>query len=206
MVAQLGIADADRANLAKVVSAYKATVLIGTSGQAGSFTEEVVRAMAANTDRPVILPMSNPTTICEGDPQSILKWTEGKALVATGSPFDPVDVDGSACRIGQANNVFVFPGIGLGAIISGASEITATMIAASSRALAETLSEDDIQAHSLMPEVSRLWDVCGHVALAVARQAIEDRVASNTDVDALAEQIAEYRWEPEYPEIVLTEV
>ena len=206
MVAELGLAEDEHASLAKVVSAYKATVLIGTSGQGGSFTEEIVKAMSANTEHPVILPMSNPTSISEGVPQDIYDWSNGKALIATGSPFDPVETSDGPRRIGQANNVFVFPGIGLGAIVSGATEITSTMIAASSRALAAALSEDEISNGCLMPEVSRLWEVCGDVALAVARQAIEDGVARFTRIDQLESKIAENRWEPKYPEIVTTDL
>ena len=205
MVAALGLGEGERARLDKVVGAYRATVLIGTSGQGGSFTEDTVRAMAANTEQPVILPMSNPTAICEGIPQDILDWTDGKALVATGSPFEPVETSGGLRRIGQANNVFVFPGIGLGAIVSGATEITSTMIAASSKALAETLSDDEVQGQCLMPEVSRLWEICGHVALAVARQAVKDGVAQNGSSDELESRIEEYRWIPEYPEIIANE-
>jgi malate dehydrogenase (oxaloacetate-decarboxylating) len=206
MLAQLELAEGERASLAEVVSAYKATVLIGTSGQGGSFTEEIVKAMSANTDHPVILPMSNPTSICEGIPQDIYDWSNGKALIATGSPFDPIETGDGPQRIGQANNVFVFPGIGLGAIVSGATEITSTMIAASSRALAAALSEDEISSGCLMPEVSRLWEVCGDVALAVARQAVEDGVARFTQIDQLESKIAENRWEPRYPEIVITDL
>ena len=206
MVAELELAEDEHASLAKVVSAYKATVLIGTSGQGGSFTEEIVKAMSANTEHPVILPMSNPTSISEGVPQDIYDWSNGKALIATGSPFDPIETSDGPRRIGQANNVFVFPGIGLGAIVSGATEITSTMIAASSRALAAALSEDEISNGCLMPEVSRLWEVCGDVALAVARQAIEDGVARFTQIDQLESKIAENRWEPKYPEIVTTDL
>ena len=206
MVAELGLAEDEHASLAKVVSAYKATVLIGTSGQGGSFTEEIVKAMSANTEHPVILPMSNPTSISEGVPQDIYDWSNGKALIATGSPFDPIETSDGPRRIGQANNVFVFPGIGLGAIVSGATEITSTMIAASSRALAAALSEDEISNGCLMPEVSRLWEVCGDVALLVARQAIEDGVARFTKIDQLESKIAENRWEPRYPEIVITDL
>ena len=206
MVAELELAEDEHASLAKVVSAYKATVLIGTSGQGGSFTEEIVKRMSANTEHPVILPMSNPTSISEGVPQDIYDWSNGKALIATGSPFDPIETSDGPRRVGQANNVFVFPGIGLGSIVSGATEITSTMIAASSRALAAALSEDEISNGCLMPEVSRLWEVCGDVALAVARQAIEDGVARFTQIDQLESKIAENRWEPKYPKIVTTDL
>lgn len=202
MAQALGLDDDDCRDLASVARAYRANVLIGTSGQGGSFTRDVVEAMAANAAHPLILPMSNPTSICEGQPADILEWSGGKALVATGSPFDPVTVDGVERRIGQANNVFVFPGIGLGAIVSGATEITSTMIAASSTALASALTDDDIAKRSLMPEVTRLWDVCGQVALAVATQAVEDGVAPAATTDELAENIGRVRWTPRYADYI----
>jgi len=199
---EIGLAVEDRGSLAKVVAAFKGNVLIGTSGQPGSFSEEVVRAIAAHAEHPVILPMSNPTDISEATPADILKWTDGKALVATGSPFDPVEINGEKRRIGQANNVFVFPGIGLGTIVSGATEITGAMIGASSTALANALRDETVAERCLMPRVSRLWEICGIVGLAVARQAIADGVATFTDVDALESRIEAYRWKPEYPEII----
>jgi malate dehydrogenase (oxaloacetate-decarboxylating) len=158
--------------------------------------------MAANAEQPVILPLSNPTDISEGKPADIMKWTGGRALVATGSPFDPVEIDGKLCRIGQANNVFIFPGVGLGSIVSGARLVTERMIGASSSALAKCLRDEELEQRCLMPKIDRLWEVCGTVGLAVARQAIEDGVATFTDVDALEQRIAEYRWEPRYPEII----
>ncbi|HSM30288.1 MAG TPA: NAD-dependent malic enzyme [Woeseiaceae bacterium] len=199
---EIGLASEDRRNLAQVVDAFKGNVLIGTSGQAGSFAEEVVRTAARHSRHPVILPMSNPTDISEATPADIMKWTDGSALVATGSPFDPVEVGGEKRRIGQANNVFVFPGIGLGTIVSGATEITGSMIGASSTALAHALEDDTIGERCLMPKVNRLWDICGAVGLAVAKQAIADGVATFTDVDALEQRVNEYRWKPEYPEIL----
>lgn len=190
-------------DLAEVVKAFKATVLIGTSGDPGSFSEEVIRAMAANTPDPMIMPMSNPTTKCEGRPIDIIKWTDGRALIATGSPFDPVEHDGEIHRIGQANNVFIFPGLGLGAIVSGATKVTDNMIGVSATALAETLTLGDLDHRCLMPDVSHLWDVCGHVGLAVARQAVEDGVATIENPDELEKVMEEYRWKPRYPEIIL---
>lgn len=199
---EIGLTGDDRRNLAKVVDAFKGNVLIGTSGQAGCFTEEVVRNAARHSEHPVIMPLSNPTDISEAKPADIMKWTEGSALVATGSPFDPVEVGGEMRRIGQANNVFVFPGIGLGAIVSGATEVTGSMIGASSTALAHALEESTIEERCLMPVVDSLWDICGIVGLAVAKQAVADGVATFTDVDALEERLSEYRWKPEYPEIL----
>ena len=199
---EIGLEGDDRRNLAKVVDAFKGNVLVGTSGQAGSFTEEVVRNAARHSDHPVIMPLSNPTDISEAKPVDIMKWTDGKALVATGSPFAPVDIGGEKRRIGQANNVFVFPGIGLGAIVSGATEITGSMIGASSTALAHALEESTIEERCLMPKVNELWNICGIVGLAVAKQAVNDGVATFTDVDALEERLNAYRWEPRYPEVL----
>jgi len=197
LVAELGLDEVSRKSLVDVIIAYKATALIGASGQGGSFDEKVVTAMAANIDQPTILPMSNPTSISEATPDDVLKWSKGKALIATGSPFEPVNLPTGTQTIGQANNVFVFPGIGLGTIISGAREITSNMIK-----LAESLNAEDVSERRLVPEISRLWEVCGNVAIAVARQAVRDGVASEDIDDAeLLRRVAATRWKPEYPRI-----
>ncbi len=201
-IAALGLTDDHRGNLARVVAAYKPNILIGTSGQANSFNEEVIREMAAGAARPVVLPMSNPTAISEAIPEDVLRWTAGKALVATGSPFDDVPMRGGMQRVGQANNVYIFPGLGLGTIVSGATEVTDGMIGAASKALADSLTDSELAEGALMPEVSRLWDVCGSVASAVFRRAIVDGVAPEIDEDEMATRIADYRWRPAYPEIV----
>ncbi|MDA0706871.1 MAG: NAD-dependent malic enzyme [Proteobacteria bacterium] len=203
MAAELGLDAAGRKDLQSVVSAYKATALVGTSGQGGSFTEATVRAMQANTAVPIILPMSNPTSISEAVPEDLLNWTNGKALVATGSPFAPVSTSDGVRRVGQANNVFVFPGIGLGTIVSGAREITSSMIAAAANALAESLTDEEIAAQLLVPDIGRLWQVCGEVGLAVALQAMDDGVATEDDIDALPARLDDYRWRPHYPQIVI---
>ena len=203
MLAELGLDASGRRELHAVVAAYRATTLIGTSGQGSSFTAATVRAMLAHTDAPIILPMSNPTSISEAVPEDLMQWTDGKALVATGSPFAAVTTATGLRRIGQANNVFVFPGIGLGTIITGATEITSSMIAAAANALAESLTADEIAAQVLVPDISRLWDVCGAVALAVAEQAIDDGVAAAKDRQTLLEHLASYRWRPNYPQIVI---
>ena len=122
--------------------------------------------------------------------------------MATGSPFDDVEMRGGSRRISQANNVFVFPGLGLGTIVSGASEVTDSMISASAKALANSLSDAELEGRCLMPEVTRLWEVCGDVALAVASQAISDGVAADCNDADLLQAMADYRWRPEYPEMV----
>ena len=202
MIAELGLSDLGRKCLADVVSAYRATALIGASGQGGAFDEVTVKAMAKNNDRPTILPMSNPTSISEAIPEDILKWSDGKALLATGSPFEPVQMPDYTRIIGQANNVFVFPGIGLGTIVSGASEITAGMISASATSLAASLDASDVRECRLAPEISRLWEVCGAVAVAVAQQAVRDGVAAEEFTDIQIQQrIEATRWKPQYPAI-----
>ena len=202
LAATLELNDEQRKVLQRVVGAYEPTVLIGASGQGGAFDEEAVRTMAAATKTPIILPMSNPTAISEATPESVLRWTEGRALVATGSPFDDVLMRGGVQRIGQANNVFIFPGIGLGTIVSGAREVTDAMISASAHSLANSLSEDELDSRSLMPEVSRLWDICGDVANSVGLQAIADGVADEISEDEYQQRINDYRWKPEYPEMI----
>ncbi|MCH8335578.1 MAG: NAD-dependent malic enzyme [Proteobacteria bacterium] len=202
LAASLELNDAQRKVLQRVVAAYKPTVLIGASGQGGAFDEEAIRAMAGATEVPVILPMSNPTAISEATPENILRWTEGRALVATGSPFDDVQMRGGRQRIAQANNVFIFPGIGLGTIVSGATEVTDAMISAAAHALANCIRAEELSSRCLMPEVSRLWDICGDIALAVGHQAIEDGVADNISDHEYRNRIDDYRWIPEYPEMI----
>ncbi len=201
--ASLGLAEDARNDLAAVARAYGATALIGTSGQGGSFDQDVVAAMAENTGEPVILPMSNPTSISEAHPADVVRWTGNRALIATGSPFEPVPLGGGGeQRIGQANNVFVFPGVGLGAIACDAGEITGTMISAAAQALAANLSDEDIAERAIVPRTARLWDICGSVARAVAEQAVADGVAGvDKDLDA---RIEDLRWLPVYPKIVST--
>ena len=204
MVAELGLQDDDLGDLEKVVTAYKANTLIGVSGQGGSFSEAVVKGMLTNTDTPTILPLSNPTAISEAVPADVLAWTDGKALVATGSPFEPVAMPDGHRRVGQANNVFVFPGIGLGTIAVDANEITDAMIGVASMALAGALTEQELDDRCLMPEIPRLWEVCGVVAHAVAEQAIKDGVAVPISTAELARRIESIRWRPEYPSITST--
>ena len=201
-VTEMGLDETRRKNLVDVIKAYRPNVLIGTSGQADSFNEDVVKAMASVADQPVILPMSNPTSISEAKPARVLRWTDGRALVATGSPFDDVLTDAGPQRIGQANNVFIFPGLGLGTIVSGATEVTEGMIGAASKALADGLTEEELAGRCLMPEVSRLWDICGAVALNVAERAMRDGVCETREREQIRQEIADYRWRPVYPEMV----
>ncbi len=187
------------------------TVLIGTSGQPGCFTREVVEAMAENCERPVILPLSNPTEKAEALPRDIYKWTSGKALVATGSPFPPVEHHGKKLRVGQCNNVFIFPGVGLGTIASGAGEVLPSFFTAGAKAVAELVAREDLDAGILMPRVEKLRDVSSSVALAVGLAAIRDGVSGTcafskfkhkNDPERLKILIEKMRWVPEYLPLV----
>jgi len=192
------LADISKRQLQDVVDAFKPTVLIGTSGQAGAFTESIIKSTASHTEHPVILPFSNPTSITEAKPADVIKWTNGKALVATGSPFDAVEHGGRIIEIGQGNNVFIFPGIGLGALLCAASTISDDMIAASARALAESITEDELQRGLLFPSIDRLREVTANVAVAVVDQAMEEGSAI-LDVKNVRETVVNAMWEPAYP-------
>ncbi|MGI9291392.1 MAG: NAD-dependent malic enzyme [Gammaproteobacteria bacterium] len=201
--AEFGLADPADRSLMNVVSTYKPTVLLGASGQAGAFNEELVRAMAASVERPVVLPFSNPTAISEAVPEDVMRWTEGRALIATGSPFPPVDYNGSVTEIGQGNNVFIFPGIGLGALLSEAPVISDAMISVSAHALAAAVTDEELQRGLLYPSVSRLREVSAQVALAVMKQAASEGCCAGDD--DFEERIANAMWFPKYPEYVAVE-
>ncbi len=194
--------------LLNTIKNEKVTVLIGTSGQPGSFTKEIVDAVKANTDRPVILPLSNPTANCEALPKDIYAWTNGKALVATGSPFDPVTRDGKTLRIGQMNNAFVFPGVGLGVVASGAVEVLPSFFSAAAHAVAECISEQDLRDGILCPPLDTLQEVSIKVAKRVGAEAIKAGVCKKdcafseyehkNDPERLNTLIDKMIWKPVY--------
>ena len=159
--------------LLNAIKHEKVTVLIGTSGQGGCFTRQIVEAMSANTPRPVVLPLSNPTNKSEALPADIYAWTNGKALVATGSPYENVVHNGKSYRIGQVNNAFVFPGIGLGIVASGATEVLPVFFSAAAHAVAEFISEQDISDGILCPPLNQLREVSLDVAKRVGAEAIK---------------------------------
>jgi malate dehydrogenase (oxaloacetate-decarboxylating) len=181
--------------LAEVVGRVHPTILIGTSTQHGAFTEPIVREMATHVDRPVILPMSNPTTLSEAIPADLLTWTGGRALIATGSPFGPVTYQGVTYQIGQANNALIFPGLGLGALLSRARRITDHMITVAARAVAG-LTDTSTPGASLLPPIDDLRATSARVALAVAQAAARDGVAEQPGVTAGAVDAA--MWKPQY--------
>ena len=185
-------------SLCDTVENGKITVLVGVSAQPGAFTEEIVRTMARNTPRPVIFPLSNPTSVSEAKPEDLFRWTEGRALVGTGSPFAPVEVNGRPVRISQINNSFIFPGLALGILVSRARRVTDGMMMAAAKALAAqspTLSDSTAP---LLPRVAESRKVGAAVAEAVARQAMAEGLSDISDGANLADLIRNYVWEPVY--------
>lgn len=180
-----------------VVSNVKPTVLIGSSAQAGAFTEEIVREMAKHVGRPIVFPLSNPTSKSEATPSDLFDWTEGRAVVATGSPFPPVIHDGRAIRIGQCNNSFIFPGVGLGVIASGARRVTDAMFVAAARVLSEFAPVLLDPEAPLYPPLEDVRAISFKVALAVAREAQRAGLAK-VDRDNLEQIVRDRMWEPEY--------
>jgi malate dehydrogenase (oxaloacetate-decarboxylating) len=183
--------------LAEVVRRVRPTILIGTSTVAGAFTEDIVRDMAAQARRPIILPMSNPTSLSEADPADVIRWTNGRGLVATGSPFSPVDYDGTRYVIGQANNALIFPGLGLGVIAVRARRVTDTMLAAAAHAVAD-LVDTSAAGAPLLPRMEALRETSVAVATAVAIAATNEGVAAEPAGDDVAGHIRAIMWQPEY--------
>jgi len=202
--------DGKHTDLLGVVQEVKPNVLIGTSTKPKAFTEEIVRAMASHVERPIIMPLSNPTRLHEAVPSDLLAWTDGKALVATGSPFEPVKGpwgdDGAEIEISVAecNNSVVFPGIGLGAVLSRATSVTDKMLVAATRGVAEMgpALKDRSATEPLLPGVEAVRDVSVRVARKVIQAAMEDGVVTEEGVPAddegLDEWIREQMWQPVY--------
>jgi malate dehydrogenase (oxaloacetate-decarboxylating) len=184
-----------------VVRALKPTVLIGVSGAAGAFTEEIVREMARGVERPLIFPLSNPTSQSEATPADVVGWSEGRALVATGSPFAPVTHRGRTTRVGQGNNVFIFPGVGLGALLAEAREITEGMFAAAAERLAAEVRDEDLAAGSLFPPIADLRRVTARIAEAVVREARQERLGRPLSDAEIPRVVAAAMWEPRYVEL-----
>jgi malate dehydrogenase (oxaloacetate-decarboxylating) len=185
-------------SLLDVVRNAGVTVLVGVSAQTGAFTEEIVREMARHTARPIIFPLSNPTSKAEATPADLLRWSDGRALVGTGSPFPPVEVNGKLVRISQVNNSFIFPGLALGILVSRSTRVSDAMIMASAKALAglsHTVADPDAP---LLPPIADCRKVSLVIAEAVAKQAIADGTAEAMDDATLRERLHAYVWDPVY--------
>ena len=188
-----------RIGLAEVVTRSRPTVLIGTSTQPGAFSEAIVTEMAAHVARPIIMPLSNPTSHSEAQAADLIAWTGGRALIATGSPFPPVDYDGVEYQVAQANNALIFPGLGLGVAVSKARRVSDGMLAAAANALAG-LSDAATPGAAVLPPVTGLRAVSAAVAEAVARAAQAEGL-SDVPLDGLPERVREAMWEPAYPKV-----
>jgi malate dehydrogenase (oxaloacetate-decarboxylating) len=192
------LAGGEDISLLDVVKNAKLTALVGTSAQAGAFTEEIVREMAAHVDRPIIFPLSNPTSKTEAAPADLLHWTQGRALVGTGSPFAPVEIDGRTYPIVQTNNSYIFPGLALGILVSRARRVTDGMIMAAAKALASLSPALKDKNARLLPPIAESRSVGLYVAEAVGKQAIAEGVAALADERTLKAELRAYVWEPVY--------
>jgi malate dehydrogenase (oxaloacetate-decarboxylating) len=193
-----GWTEARSPTLLDVVRHARPAILIGTAAQASAFDERIVREMAGHTARPVILPLSNPTSKCEVLPADAIRWTEGRAVVATGSPFDPVEYDGRRFPVAQCNNAYIFPGVGLGVIAVQSPRVTERMFVAAARALSELAPARRDPSGPLLPPLEEVRTVSRHVALAVAREAVREGLVENVDDGELEKRIAARMWTARY--------
>jgi malic enzyme len=197
-VATYACGDPARITLEETIRNFKPTILIGTSGAAGLFTEAVVRAMATANDRPIVFPLSNPTSKSECTAEQAIRWSDGRAIVATGSPFDPVVYRGQTHRIGQGNIAFVFPGVGLGLWAGGVRRVTDAMFLDAARALADLVTPADLDQGAVYPELTRIRDCSHAVACAVIRRAVAQGHASPGILVDLDQTVRRAMWFPEY--------
>jgi malate dehydrogenase (oxaloacetate-decarboxylating) len=197
-VAGWKLSGAGAISLLDVVRNAHITVLVGVSAQGGAFTEEIVREMARHIDRPVIFPLSNPTSASEAVPPDLFRWTDGRALVGTGSPFPPVEVNGKMIRIAQVNNSYIFPGLALGILVSKARRVTDGIIMAAAKTLASLSPTRADKDAPLLPPIGDSRKVGLVVGEAVALQAVADGVAEDGTESSLKERLRAYVWEPVY--------
>ncbi|MGL5608539.1 MAG: NAD-dependent malic enzyme, partial [Aeromonas veronii] len=187
-----------KANLADVLRHVPISVLLGTSGSGGAFQEEHIQLMLQHCERPMVFPLSNPTANCEALPEDIYRWSNGKAIVATGSPFKDVSYEGQEFRVGQGNNVFIFPGVGLAAIVSQLREITPDVFTTAAFALAECVSEVDLAKGAVYPRIRELRSISVHVATAVLKDIVRRDPSHPLIGQDLQQHILNHMWEPVY--------
>ncbi|MES2345466.1 MAG: NAD-dependent malic enzyme [Chlamydiota bacterium] len=185
-------------SLLDTVRAVHPTILIGVSTQTGAFTEEIITTMATQVKRPVIFPLSNPTSRCEANPHDLIRWTKGKAIIATGSPFDPVLYDNHLIYIAQCNNVYIFPGVGLGTIASKAKKVSDKMFLAAAKVLSEHSPMLQDPNAMLFPSFEHLRPICRTIAIAVGLMAQQENLAPKTSLKELEESIDTAIWFPSY--------
>jgi malate dehydrogenase (oxaloacetate-decarboxylating) len=192
------VKDASHVTLEETIANAKATILLGVSGSPGIFSEEAVREMARLNERPIIFPLSNPTSKSECTPEQAINWSDGRAIIATGSPFKPVKYGDRRYRIGQGNNAFIFPGVGLGLIVSHARRVTDSMFIAAAKALAAQVGSDDLKEGAVYPTLSQMRDCSHAVACATALQAVKEGLAEEEITDNLEQKVRQAMWIPEY--------
>jgi malate dehydrogenase (oxaloacetate-decarboxylating) len=192
------ISGGEDISLLDLVRNAKITALVGTSAQPGAFTQDIIREMASHTSRPIVFPLSNPTSCAEATPADLLHWTDGRAIIGTGSPFAPVEVNGKLVPINQTNNSYIFPGLALGILVSRATRVTDAMIMAAAKALASLSPAREDKTARLLPPIADSRSLGLVVAEAVAKQAIADGVAAISDAETLSTQLRAYVWEPIY--------
>lgn len=197
-LAQYGFTDRGEHHLLEVIDKVQPTVLIGTTAQPGIFSEDVLRETSKHVERPIILPLSNPTSKVECTPEEAIRWSDGRAIVATGTAFDPVSFRGKVHVVGQANNVFVFPGIGLGCIISQPREIPDSVFLVAARQSARLVTQDRLDAGAIFPDQSELRTVSAAVAEAVVREVNRQGAGRAVREDAVSQSVRDAMWQPEY--------
>ena len=197
-MAQYGFDKDGAYDLLEVVSHVGPTVLIGTTAQPGTFTEQIMRKMLQHVQRPIILPLSNPTSKVECTPAEAIRWSQGRAIVATGTAFDPVHYEGQTHVIGQANNVFVFPGMGLGCILAGVQEVTDALFLAAARRLADCVGQDRLDAGAIYPDQKELRNVAAQVATAVIGEVQRQQGGQSNDRESIEQTVRAAMWFPEY--------
>ncbi len=185
-------------SLIETIHALKPTALVGVSAQAGMFTREVLEAMAQYNQRPMIFALSNPTSKAECTAREAYQWTGGRAIFASGSPFEPVTLNGVTHRPGQGNNAYIFPGVGMGALACGASRITDEMFAASAQTLSGLVSDEDLKQGLIYPPLSKIRNVSAHIAVAVARVAFARGLATLPEPADLEEYVRGQMYDPNY--------
>lgn len=190
----------DYANLMDVINNTQPSILIGVSGQPGLFTEEVIRQMLVGCSRPVILPLSNPSQHVEAHPQDVVTWTDGKAIVATGSPFEQIEHNGEDFEISQCNNSYIFPGVGLGVISCKAKLVSDEMLMVASTTLAELSPGQEDQSSAVLPPLTTLPQISRKIAFTVAKTAIAQDLARDMTDDELLASIERNFWSPVYRE------
>ena len=191
--------DPDKITLLDVVKNAKPTVLIGVSAQPNVFTEEVVKTMASYVEHPIIFPLSNPTSRCEATPDNLIRWTEGKAIIATGSPFSPVEYQGKVHHIAQCNNVYIFPGVGLGIVACKSPKVTEKMFIKAADILSDKAPMLKDPTASIFPSLEKLRSVSREIAIAVCKVAQEDGLVPKSSQEEIETQVDNHIWLPNYP-------